>query len=217
MKISVYLSNLAAAWPVERQRELLAAHVPGWPKVPTYSDLLSPVQRKAHSLASLTGRRDMLRRAANEIVVAALPCLGWDQVEDFLQCLAAIQARGATLVALDTGRRTAPDASPDEIAEAAREFVKGRRASRGGPAGSQVSAERREAEANDAAMRIKDRWRLPTKDYPTDELLAEAKICRNTANKYLRPRPEAQRLYRESLAERDRGRRNPVEVQEQMA
>jgi hypothetical protein len=82
-----------------------------------------------------------------------------------------------------------------------------------------VSAERRAAEAQAAAMRIKDRWCLPTKDYPTDQLLAEAGICRNTANQYLNRRKEAQRIHRNAVAqaERNRQRRTRGEVQESVA
>jgi hypothetical protein len=135
---------------------------------------------------------------------------------DFLDCVAAASARGATIIALDTGRRIPPDATPSEIAEAAKEFVSKRRASKGGQLGYLVSAEKRSAENEAAAMTIKDRWELPTKDYPTDPLLAEAGICRNTANKYLKPRPEAQRRHRNALAQaaRNRARRKPVELEQ---
>lgn len=221
MTIRVYLSNIVPGWPIQRQKELLAQHVPDWPKVPTYTDLLSPKQRKAHSPASLTERVELLRETSRPesieaIVVAALPCLGWEHL-DFLECVAAISARGATLIALNTDRRITPDATPTEIAEAAREFVTGRRATKGGPAGYLVSAEKREAEHRAAAKLIEDRWKLPTKDYPTVPLLAEAGICRNTANKYLLNRPEAQRKHRNEVARAERNRkRREMAVQAQV-
>ena len=69
-------------------------------------------------------------------------------------------------------------------------------------------------------MRIKDRWVLPTKDYPTDELLTEVGICRNTANLYLGKRPDAQRKHRNGLAQAERNRKQRVRIeqmQEQLA
>jgi hypothetical protein len=222
MTVKVYLSNIAAGWPMQRQRAICAAQVPGWPDVPTYADLLPPAKRKAHSPASLTARRNLLRGTRRQdieaIVLPSLACLAWEQ-SDFLQCVSDASARGATLVALDTGRRIAPDASPGEVVEAAKEFMSGRRAKGGGPVGYVVSAEKRSAEARAAAMRIKDRWELPTKDYPTDELLAEADICRNTANFNLGNRPDAQRLHRNQMAQaaRNRKRRVGAEVREQAA
>lgn len=223
MTVRVYLSNIAPGWSVQRQKELLAEHVPGWPDVPTYVDLLSPAKRKAHSPSSLTQRTDLARGTWRQedveaIVVASLAIPAWEQV-DFLQFVAAVSTRGATLIALDTGRRIAPDASPTEIADAVQEFVARRRAAKGstGMAGYLVSAERRSADAKAGAMRIKDRWELPTKDYPTDELLAEAGICRNTANLYLDPRPDAQRAHRNRMAQaaRNRARRTGIALQEQ--
>jgi hypothetical protein len=222
MIIRVYISNIAPGWPMHRQKELLAEQVPGWPNVPTYSDVLPPTKRQAHAPASLTGRAELLRgttRLENleVIILASLACLAWEQ-SDFLDCVAAASARGATIVALDTGRRIPPTASPGEINEAAKEFMTKRRAAKvGGKPGHIVSAERRSANSEAAAMRIKDRWELPTKDYPTDELLAEAGICRNTANFYLEKRPVAQRKHRNALAQaaRNRARRSQVELQGQ--
>jgi hypothetical protein len=215
----VYLSNISGGWSIQRQKEMLAEHVPGWPQVPTYSDVLPPAKRKAHSPASLIQRDHLLRETTRSgnveaIVVCSYACLAWEQT-DFLDCVASATARGATIIALDTGRRLTPEASPAELAEAMREFVKARRQSKSGPgrAGYLVSAERRATDARAGAMRIADRWRLPTKDYPTDDLLAEAGICRNTANLYLLNRPEAQRKHRNALAQaaRNRSRRKETE------
>lgn len=198
MVTTVYLSNIAPGWPIERQRELLAKHVAGWPDVPTYVDQLSPAKRKAHGPTSLTARDALLRADAEVIIVASLACLGWPG--DFVDCVAAAGKRGATIIALDTGRHIAPDAPPALMAQVVREFMAQRRAAKDGPVGYQVSADKRSAEAKAAALTIEGRWRLPTKDYPTDALLAEAKICRNTANQYLGHRPDAQRKHRNALA-----------------
>jgi hypothetical protein len=198
----VYLSNIAPGWPFERQTALLASRVPGWPNVPTYVDRLPPAKRKAHSPTSLVRRSELLRSSGVEaIVVASWACLAWEQ-GDFLDCVAAACARGAILIALDTGRRITPDASPALMAQVAREFMSARRAAKGGPTGYQVSADKRSAEAKAAALTIEGRWRLPTKDYPTDDLLAEAGICRNTANRYLGKRLDAQRKHRDAVAKR---------------
>lgn len=206
---------------MERQKELMAAQVPGWPDVPTYVDLLSPAKRKAHVATMLTQRNELLRKTARTegvevIFVASLACMAWEQA-DFLQCVATASQRGAIMVALDTGRRIKPDASPTDVAEANQEFLARRRSkASAGPAGYIVSAERRAGDSRAGAMRIKERWEQPTKNYPTDLLLTEAGICRNTANLYLGKRPDAQRKHRNAVAqaERNRKRRMLTETQE---
>ena len=146
--IKVYLSNIAVTLPIERPRELMALRVPDWPDVPTYVDRLPPAKRKAHVPASLVQRTELLRETARTesteiVIVGSLACLAWEQ-SDFLECIALASRRRATLVALDTGRRITPDASPSEVAEANREFLVRRKSKRElGPVGYQVSAERR--------------------------------------------------------------------------
>lgn len=217
--IKIYISNIAMGWPIERQKDLLASQVADWPQVPTYVDLLPPAKRKTHIASSLIQRAELLRETGRPenvetIIVASLACLAWEQ-SDFLKCIAAISQRGATLVALNTGRRIVPDASPTEMAEANEEFLAGRRSkSLVGLLGYKVSAERRSTAALEGAKRIKDRWVLPTKDYPTDALLEEAGICRNTANLYLHKRKEAQRQHRNAVAQAERNRKQRVRIEQ---
>ena len=104
---------------------------------------------------------------------------------------------------------------PQEIAAANEEFLAGRRSKNlVGLLGYKVSAERRSAGSLAGAMRIKDRWVLPTKDYPTDALLEEAGICRNTANLYLRKRKEAQRQHRNAVAQAERNRKQRLRIEQ---
>lgn len=223
MTIKIYLSNIAPGWSIQRQKEMLTERVSGCSDAPTYVDLVPPAKRKAHSPASLINRTQLLRETERQgsveaIIVASLACLAWGQT-DFLQCIKAASSRGATIIAANTGRRIAPDASPADVADAAQEFVAQRRTAKGGPAGHLVSAANRSSEAKTAALSIRDRWEQPTKLYPTDPLLAAAKICRNTANQYLGKRPDAQRAYQNRMAQaaRNQKRRTRVELQEQLA
>lgn len=204
MRHAVYLSNVAANWSIERQNALLTKHVPDLDNVPIYQDVLPPKKRMSHLAGNLTRRNEMLRptsRPDSEIIyVASLACLAWENL-DFLRCLAAASARQATILALDTGRRISPEASSADVVDAATEFTNGRRAKTGsGKPGHVVSVERRQAVSQKGAKKIENRWRLPSKDYPTLDLLAEAGISRNTANLYLGNRPEAQRKHHNRLA-----------------
>lgn len=221
MPFWAYLSNIAAAWPAARQEALFAERIPGWPKgVEVYRDELPPRHRKSHSVENLTDRARMLRPTTRRrpaewdtIYVASAACLAWEPA-DYMRCVAAAHARNAQLVSLDAGRSISPDASSAEMADALAEFMSRRRYAqtepgRIGVAGGKAAGERRSADKKAAAMQIKDRWCLPTEDYPTNPLLASVKISRNTANLYLGKRPAAQRAHRLGLeqAERNRKRR----------
>lgn len=215
MTLRVYLSNIAPDWPIQDQKELMASRVPGWPHVPTYVDILSPSKRKAHVPASLIQRAELLRQTDEVVILASLACFAWGQ-GDFLDGVAEACAHGATIVALDTGRRITPGSSPAEIVEAAKEFMRQKQAVRvgRGTPGYLVSALRRSTEKREAAEQIRSRWEQSTKLYPTKPLLAEANICRNTANEYLGKRKEAQQKYRDRMKKAER--RQMVEMQEQV-
>lgn len=62
--------------------------------------------------------------------------------------------------------------------------------------GGRISAENRKKRSAEAVARIKDRWCMDSKAWPTKVLLKEADISYNTAKTLLPPRPVAQFNYR---------------------
>lgn len=62
--------------------------------------------------------------------------------------------------------------------------------------GGRVSADNRKAKSAEGAAKIKDRWGMDSKTWPTHVLLKEADISYNTAKTLLPPRPVAQYNYR---------------------
>lgn len=63
-------------------------------------------------------------------------------------------------------------------------------------AGAGISADNRKARSAEGAARIKDRWSMDSKTWPTKVLLKEADISYNTAKTLLPPRPVAQYNYK---------------------
>lgn len=55
--------------------------------------------------------------------------------------------------------------------------------------GGHISAAKREAESKEGCDRIRERWPLPSKTWPTAVLLKEADVSYNTAKKFLGRRP----------------------------
>ena len=105
-----------------------------------YRDTLKPGERKRRATDALKERTDMLRPTTprqETIYVACLGLLAWD-LRDFGRCLAAAQARGATIVALNTGREIGPDAGAGEISEAQGDLTEGQEPWR--PAGTKGQA-----------------------------------------------------------------------------
>jgi hypothetical protein len=215
----VYLSNISRLWPLGKQERLFAEQVPGWPDVPTYCDTLPASVRKAHNVSSLGGRQKLMTDRANmlrptsrntrdEVVyIASLACFAWG-VADFSSAIAAMGERGATLVALHEGITIPPDAGARSLAEAVKAFVSAKRSVTGGgtKAGVIAAAATKRAMTDDAVKKIKDRWHLPTKDHPTWQLLAEAKLSLNTVVDRLGKRPAAQREHQKRLKREARKR-----------
>ena len=206
-----YLSDLHAAWPIPRQEALLDAGAPGWRAASVYRDTVTKGQRKARSVAALTQRATLLRptrrQAADDVYVAAWPVLAWTAA-DLLTVLAALSTRGATLIVLDTGTKVLPTARAAELAEVCQEFERAcRRVGDYGKSGGIVSGERRAAAAKAGCERIKERWGLPSADYPTRALLDEAGVSRPTAIAYLGRREDAQRAHQKSQAVAERNRK----------
>lgn len=136
-------------------------------KLTVYGDVLRPGERKRKSVEALSERAALLRptgrRSRGEtIYVACLGLLAWD-LRDLQRCLAAAQARGATIVALNTGRRIGPDAGAKEIGEAQDDFAadKRRGAVRPGRLGREIATEQRLADTARRLDLIREDWGNP--------------------------------------------------------
>ena len=180
MPAKAYISNIATGWPVERQEALLAKHVPGWPAVTIYRDILDARTRQAHQPGDLVNRAAMLRptgrqREGETIYVASLVVLAWGK-DDFAEVLTLAARRGAAIWSVDN---PCPQPSPVAFAEAKREASRKQARENG----TKAAAERRAAAAEAKAMPYKTRWR--DKAERTEDLLREMGLSRNTASKYL--------------------------------
>lgn len=206
-----YLSNIRAAWPIERQEALLDARAPGWREQSVYRDRLSAPKRKSHGASDLKQRATMLRPtrrgSGEDVTVAALPVLDWT-VRGLLDVLTALSNRGSTLISLDCGTVMPPNSVPATVA-AVNEFERAiRRIGDAGKIGGVVSGERRAAAAKAACEQIRPYWGLPSAEYPTADLLARYGVSRPTAIAYLGKRGDAQRAHQhaQAVAERNRKR-----------
>ena len=196
MAVRAYISNIATGWSVSRQEALLAAHIPTWPTVYLYRDILDARLRRAHSPLDLVNRATMLRATGNQrrgetIYVASLAVLAWSK-HDFEGVLAAAETRGTTIVALDG------EDVPSVSAFAVARRDGSRRQAREN--GLKASAAVRRERADIGCQRIADLWGYPTDMCPTSELLKLAgepgkPLSYNTVVARLGGRETAQRNY----------------------
>ena len=200
MSVRAYISNLAPGWPVERQEALLAAHVPDWPNVTVYRDILDARTRRANDPADLVNRAAMLRptgklRDAETIYVASYAVLAVRKA-DFEGVQAAVKARGATIRAFDGAQAPSLPAFVAARVEGSRKQAREN--------GIKVSAERRRARADEGCERIKPLWGTPNTENSTTALLALAgepgePLSYNTVVARLGGREAAQRRYQAAL------------------
>lgn len=199
-----YMSNILRVWTAEAQETLLAQAG----AVTIYRDELKARARRARDASALTERTAMLRptgrRSRDEtIYVACLGVLAMD-LRDLGRCFAASQARGATIVALNTGRRIGPDARAKEIAAAQEDFAadKRRGAVSPGRRGYEAAKELRDADTKRRIDLIREDWGNPR--FSTLSLLARAgrtlksgavqPMAWVTARKFL---PDRRRLFKQ--------------------
>lgn len=70
--------------------------------------------------------------------------------------------------------------------------------------GGTISAALKKIKSADAAAKIKDRWYLPSKEWPTRDLLKEADVSLNTIKTILGKRPIAQYNYQAKMKRKER-------------
>lgn len=186
MPNAAYLSNILKVWTWEAQRELLAT-VEG--RLVEYRDDLKPGQRKRKDPDALFWRSKMLaatgRQTRGRTVYFACWGLLAFNARDLGRCLADAKARGATLVALNTGLRIGPDAGAAEIAQALDDLAadKRRGAVQPGRAGWKVTAELKKADTLRRVELIRKDWGNPK--FTQEELLMRA--GRKTARGHIQP------------------------------
>lgn len=207
----VYMSNISPHWTEPKQQATLASVLIGEHSL--YTDTLPPAMRMGRDPASLAERASMLRptaKARGEIInVASLAVLAWSP-QDLTRVFSAAAERGATVLAHDINLAIPPNAEMSIVHTALEELARSRRRAQtelGRFAGGKISGHLRGEASRVACDKIAARWALPTKEYPTDDLLAEAGVSRNTATKYLDRRPEAQRKHRLGIAQAERSRK----------
>jgi hypothetical protein len=181
-----YISNILKVWSPETQQELLDGV---GERLTIYQDELRPGERKRKAADAMVQRDAMFRPTGRRnreetVYVACLGLLAWD-LRDLQRCLRAAQARGATIVALNTGRRIAPDAGAKETDEAQDDFTadKRRGAVRPGRLGHEIAREQRLADTARRLDLIREDWGNPA--FNRDELLMRA--GRKTKRGHIQP------------------------------
>ncbi len=134
---------------------------------------------------------DVLREEQNETVYVASLAVLAERDSQLTAVLDALAARGSVL--------------PEIGLEAWKEAWRRSRLERAALRGAKVSANRRKAKSQAGVDRIKDRWKLSTKEHPTKSLLVEAGVSRNTIKAVLGfTREEYQARYQAALKRRTR-------------
>lgn len=203
MATKVYRSNLFAWWTPDRQDAALDKYKSGWREHKVFSDDdLTDRELRGSYQDKLTERAIMLRpstrKTPNIVLVASLAVLAKAEA-DMRQLAKDLAAQGAVIESVEDVTTYNPKQTDKLIAAWGRARTKSRlegAAKRGG----QKSASIRKAASLEGAKRIWDRWKLPSDEHKTADLLAEAGISRNTMNAhYGCSREVAQRRYQAAL------------------
>jgi hypothetical protein len=203
MATKVYRSNLFAWWTPDQQNAALDEYKPDWRKLKVFSDdELNDRELRGRYQDKLTERAIMLRpstrKTPDTILVASLVVLAKAD-PDMRQLAQALAAQSAVIESAEDATIYNPKQLDKLIAAWARARTKSRlegAAKRGGEASATI----RKAKSLEGAKRIWNRWKLPSDEHKTADLLAEAGISRNTMNAhYGCTREVAQRRYRATL------------------
>lgn len=163
-----------------------------------HRDTVGKTERRAHRPASLVERGLMLSAASESpgitLSVASLAVLAWSP-EDFAAVAQAVVGQGGTITAVLDGVTIDGKMSTDRalvhwIAARSRSRIEG-----AAKRGAANSARVRKAATDAGITLIASRWPLPSSEWSTAALLAEAGVSRNTANDRLGGRETAQRLH----------------------
>lgn len=135
--------------------------------------------------------RATTRKVPDRFHVESLGVLGREE-KQFREFMAGAKERKAEIVCREDSQTFVINGNCENLVKRWRD------ARRDGAAqvGGRISADLRRKESMVAADKIKDRWPLPSEEWPTKALLKEAGISYNTAKTLLPPRPVAQYNYR---------------------
>lgn len=116
----VYTSTVTAAWPVQTQRELFAAKLPGWSAgYVAFHDEIDARQRRLKNPNVLSGRNELLKTTtrkgrSEDVYVAALPLFAMS-IADLMHALTLAGSRGATVHFLHEGLIVPPGSGADTL------------------------------------------------------------------------------------------------------
>lgn len=185
MAVKVFRSTLT--WrTLEDQDAILASAVPGWPDVPIFTG-----EDDLHNLL-----RPTTRRSIDDLYMASLAVLAKYE-NHFTTRLRALLKRFQIISVED---RTTWKRGGKAAVEAWRLARKKEAGSHGG----KISASRKMSQTKAAVELIRSRWPMPSKEWPTSVLLAEADISLNTAKAHLGKRPIAQYNFQAKLKRKAR-------------
>ena len=183
MTIKAFRSTLT--WrTLDYQDQVLARAILEWPDVPVYTgeeDFLSLI-------------KPTTRKGTVTLYLASLAVLAREE-KDFRERMSALLKRKFHIIAIEDQTDWNSGSNLSEAVKAwriARTIDAGKR-------GGVISAAKRKTVSEIAAKAIKDRWKLPSNQWPTKVLLNEVDISLNTAKKLLGNRPLAQANYRAVL------------------
>ena len=112
--------------------------------------------------------------------------------DDFREFLAEAKKRKAQIISREDNKTFAVNGNCENIVK----WWKDARRSGVAKIGARMSADRKKSISAEGVAKIKDKWPLPSKEYPTAQLLAVAELSLNTVKSILGPRPIAQHNYR---------------------
>lgn len=141
------------------------------------------------------------RSGSYKIHVMSLAVIA-DDIDDFASFFALMQRRHASLYVLED--KTQLHFHKRSDLKCLLELWKAARKNGAAKIGAKISADRKKYYSERAADKIKDRWFLPSTEWPTKALLKEADISLNTAKAHLGKRPIAQYNYQAKLKRKER-------------
>lgn len=162
---------------LDYQDSVLAPVVPNWPNVPIYTG--------EEDLTSLL--RPTKRKSEDDLYMASLAVLAKNE-EDFRERFGALVKRFRVMAVEDkTEWRRGGLAAVASWRLARKKDA--------GSHGGKISADKKKSQSKAAIESIRDRWPLPSKEWPTKALLKEAGVSLNTVKSVLGKRPIAQYNY----------------------
>jgi len=193
MTVKTFKSTLT--WRrLDYQDQVFAGVVPGWPNVPVYigeDDLLNLI-------------RPTRRTGITDLYVASLAVLAREE-DDFKIRMTALLKNKTHIFAIEDNMDWS---IKSKISDAVKAW-KAARIEDAGHRGGVISATKRKLICEAGAKIIKDRWKLPSNEWPTKVLLKEAGISLNTAKSNLGRRPIEQANYQAMLKRKEKRATEP--------